>query len=427
MKKIQALLLAITLIFAFCACGEKKGGDFSSDQLSSIIADAEFEKPDSYAYLLSVTINPKFDLYLNAQDDVIAINAVNDDAKSFKDDIDLSDPDLDDVVEKIVKAASAKGFIKGNEPTVTFELSDAKNQQIDTNDILEDAADAVNDAAKDLNLTIKVNIGIKTPSPAESSKPEQNSKPASANTSSQASNSSDVSTSSKAYTSSKASTSNKVTETSKPEDESQEPHIHLYTPANCTKPATCACGATDGKALGHMWENATCKAPKTCHICKKTEGSVGEHDYKDGKCTVCGASNYLNPKTSLKLTEEYVAQKYYVYNETSVYAPGVAFYNDGGFGEGVYCLMLDAMFISEPDADIKNRTPITYNGKKYYRYGAGQSPAYVELTDTEIIITQSSDTVKLVLMADGDLKVTSSTINTYPVGTILSINWNYLK
>ncbi len=405
MKKILALLMAITLIFAFSACGKNN----SSDNLSSTVAGTEFQKPEGYAAVLLVTINPKFELYLDAKNEVMAINAVNDDAKSFKDEIDLSAPALDAVIDEILSAANKKGFVNADKPEISFEVSEVKVAGISESDILSKATSAANKAADALKLGVTVNTSSQATADTESQNTlsADSSKPASDGVSSE--------------------TSSKNTSSPRPDESSSEPHVHLYTPANCTKPATCACGKTDGKALGHMWDKATCKAPKTCHICKVTEGAVGEHDYKDGKCTVCGVSNYLNPKTSLKLTEEYVAQKYFVYDATSVYAPGVSFYNDGGYGEGVYCIMMEAMFTSEPDADIKDRTPITYNGKKYYRCGAGQSPAYVELTDTEIIITQNSDTVKMVLMADGNLKITASTISDFPVDTVLSISWNYLK
>jgi len=37
----------------------------------------------------------------------------------------------------------------------------------------------------------------------------------------------------------------------------------------------------------HSWEEATCKAPKTCSVCKATEGEKGDHSYKDDKCIYC--------------------------------------------------------------------------------------------------------------------------------------------
>ena len=36
------------------------------------------------------------------------------------------------------------------------------------------------------------------------------------------------------------------------------PHEHSWSDATCTEPKKCACGETDGEALGHAWENCEC-------------------------------------------------------------------------------------------------------------------------------------------------------------------------
>ncbi len=212
---------------------------------------------------------------------------------------------------------------------------------------------------------------------------------------------------------------------------------HSYKDATCTTPKTCTkCNATEGNALGHTWKDATCIAPKTCSKCNATEGSVGAHTFADGICTICKTIDKINPKTNLvicgdKSTEEYISKEYAPYDDTTVFAPGLSFYDDGGYGEGVYCLLLDAVFISSdelPVEDMQNRPPIIYNNEKYYRAGAGMSPAEVDLTDTEIIITtQEGNTIKLIMTSDGNLKVTASTKNTYPVGMVMSTQWSYLR
>lgn len=63
------------------------------------------------------------------------------------------------------------------------------------------------------------------------------------------------------------------------------------------------------QAHSHNWQEATCKAPKTCSVCKATEGKIGDHKYSDGKCVYCdtpdtssgenkeepeGYANYIN-------------------------------------------------------------------------------------------------------------------------------------
>jgi len=70
-------------------------------------------------------------------------------------------------------------------------------------------------------------------------------------------------------------------------------HEHKWADATCTDPKTCACGATEGEALGHSWTDATCTAPKTCSVCSETEGEALGHTYDydcDADCNVCGAT-----------------------------------------------------------------------------------------------------------------------------------------
>ncbi len=71
-------------------------------------------------------------------------------------------------------------------------------------------------------------------------------------------------------------------------------HDFTYSPATCTEPAKCSCGATNGSALGHQWSAATCKSAKKCSRCSATEGTADANAHvdanKDGKCDLCGTT-----------------------------------------------------------------------------------------------------------------------------------------
>ena len=68
-------------------------------------------------------------------------------------------------------------------------------------------------------------------------------------------------------------------------------HVHSYTAVvtdpTCTEKGytmyTCRCGdiykMDEVAALGHKWNEATCKRPKTCTVCAQTEGALGNHQY----------------------------------------------------------------------------------------------------------------------------------------------------
>lgn len=396
MKKLFVLLIAVCLLLTLCACG--KTAEDAPTQPSKPSASTgyqeEFVKPSDYAVVLSMKINPRFNLYLNENNHVLSVQAANQDAETVKQHLETTSSDLETVVSGILNASKESGFISSH-ATVTYEIAEVSSAEVDADAVLNHAIAVTESAAETLGLTVAVNADGPT------------------------------------GTSQSSQTTGSTTNTSATTNTTGTTHRHTYNSATCTEPAKCACGAVTGKALGHTWQAATCKAPKTCSRCHLTEGGKAAHTYQNGACTVCGASNLLNPKTNLKIGEEYVSKVYTPEFETDITAPGVCFYDDGGYGEGVYCLLLNATFTCDESlcADIiaSGRKPITYGGKPYYRCGAGMTPAYVTLTDTEMIINADKGTVKLILTGDGNLQVTSSELNSYAVGMVMSISWNGLS
>ena len=72
---------------------------------------------------------------------------------------------------------------------------------------------------------------------------------------------------------------------------------HDWEEATCKDPKTCAkCGKTEGSSLDHEWTEATCSEPKTCELCGKTKGDTLPHTWIEATCTepmtcsVCGAT-----------------------------------------------------------------------------------------------------------------------------------------
>lgn len=415
MKRILALLLCLVLALSFCACG--KADKTSSEKAPSASESTDFVKPEGYASVVVMKINPQFELYLDENNDVLAVHALNDDAKSFEKEIDLTEKGFDKVIAKILAKANEKGFVKAD-ATVTFEAVEKKITTINLIDVLTKASAAANQAATDLQLTLNVNTENKvkdSEATGESDKTDDSSTP---------------SQPTGGQTGGNAPTT----------------HTHKYVGASCTKSGQCSCGSISA-VLGHKWQNATCKTAKKCIVCGLTEGNKGAHDYKNGVCTVCGQkksadntnqnqnenpkpSQNLNPKTDIKWEQEYVSKRYRYWDpeKTAIYSGGFCLYNDEV--DGLYCLVLEAMF---EDVPYEGREPVVFNGKKFYRCGAGQNPHRVELTDTEVIIKncfweeEGTITAKMVLQADGTLKVTYTNTDMFQLNEILSIEWNYLS
>ncbi len=220
MKKILSLILALSLIFALAACGGNK--DTSSDSADTS-SETVFQKPESYASVVLVTINPQLRLYLDENDVVLAVEPINDDAKALTKDLKIEGKEFKAVISEVVSAANESGFIKKG-ATVDFKIEEAITETVDTAEILKDASDSVNEVI----IEEKIEVSIKT------------------------------------------------------EDKT---HVHKFSEPTCQYPATCSCGEAGAPALGHDYKNGKCtrcghadpNAPKLSSV--KTKNGSWEFDF----------------------------------------------------------------------------------------------------------------------------------------------------
>lgn len=67
---------------------------------------------------------------------------------------------------------------------------------------------------------------------------------------------------------------------------------HDWIEATCKSPKICSmCEKTQGKSDSsqHKWNNPTCITPKKCTLCGETEGTIASvHNYENDKCRDCG-------------------------------------------------------------------------------------------------------------------------------------------
>lgn len=257
MKKFSVLILSLVLLLPLCACG-KKGDDLSTSDAEDVYDFATtFVKPTDYAVVLSMKINPHFNIYLDSGNNVLAVEALNEDAETVKKSTKASAADINSVMKSILTAAKDKGFLKDN-AEINLEIAELNSTLLNATDFLSNAASAVKNAANELETTVTVNAA----DAAANGNAAQSNSPTESNT----------------------------TQTSST-NASSTTHKHTYSKATCTEPVKCSCGATTGNALGHSWQAATCQAPKTCTRCGIAEGEKADHTFKNGKCTVCGLLN----------------------------------------------------------------------------------------------------------------------------------------
>ena len=257
MKKLLSALLVLALVLALAACDNI---DTTEEKLA-IPAGGEtdnFTPPADYATVLLVTINPQIRMYLDVQGRVVAVEAVNKDAKKLLKDMALENTHYTEAMERIVAEANAAGYIKST-TVIHVEIDDnKKNPTVDAAEVTRQLQQIVEDTAPDLKVQVKVNLKDRDGKPAQDTAEP----PATA-----------------------------VTEPAPTQCS------HDYREATCFRPATCKlCGETKGEALGHKWKAATCTAPKTCEVCESSDGSPLGHRWKEASCaapktcTVCGAT-----------------------------------------------------------------------------------------------------------------------------------------
>ncbi len=130
MKKCLSGVLAIccVLTFVFCGCKEET---------------VEFTAPAEYASVVQVTINPTVNLYLDANEVILAVEYVNADAKECYEKIEteLVGSNLTAGLNAVIETAEADGFLEKNK-TVTIDVVEAK-QEDKKLEILNTATDSV--------------------------------------------------------------------------------------------------------------------------------------------------------------------------------------------------------------------------------------------------------------------------------------------
>lgn len=225
MKRVLAILAIICMVCLLPAC--KKGEPATSNEPTG----SGFTKPENSVTVLTVTINPQFNLYLDADGKVLAVEAVNADAQSFVDRVVYSNESYETVVKNILSSAKDAGFVQ-EKATVVIRLTESSATDDSQTAILENAKKAATDTAATLQLTLEVS----------------------------AINALTLGTTvhSEATTTNTTVRMPGTTNTTNAPVRTTAAHTHHFTDADCTTPQTCSCGATAGSALGHSYQNGVC-------------------------------------------------------------------------------------------------------------------------------------------------------------------------
>lgn len=257
MKRVLCLLLAITLLIT-CFAGCKKDSNDTTDAPSTPSAnntEVTFQKPENYLSVVLVTINPQFRLYLGADNVVLAVEPVNDDAKSINKKITFENKKASEVVDNLIAVANENGFIK-NEAVIDIKVAEVADKTVAADKILNEVKTAAVEKLEDLKVQVEVTASVEIKDTSDDASSDE---PAS---SSQPSSSSD-----------------------------EKP--------SCSHTKTKAVSVSTGKNIIDSSKLDVVNHNKVCADCGTIVGTQ-KHTVKGTKCTACGQANFATSNTNLR-------------------------------------------------------------------------------------------------------------------------------
>lgn len=114
MKKIFAILLLILLLAALCGCDSQDAGGNLGDIFGGSAAKSQIgdgRKEDS-VLILDITINPKLELYINAQGRITTVRCMNKDAEAVMAAADIINLHYKEGIMAILAQSHAQGFLE---------------------------------------------------------------------------------------------------------------------------------------------------------------------------------------------------------------------------------------------------------------------------------------------------------------------------
>ena len=161
MKRLLTICLTLVMLLSLAACG---GGD----PTSSAPAGDTFVAPEGYASVILVTINPQFKLYLDADGAVLAVEPVNEDAKSIVAPVNTHTGSLKTVMEELVTAVKDGGFVKEEaKAAVTITVAEVAEDAAapDVKAVLQQVKEATDTAFEALEIEADITTATAAPAP----------------------------------------------------------------------------------------------------------------------------------------------------------------------------------------------------------------------------------------------------------------------
>lgn len=148
MKKCLVSILSVCLLLAFVFSGCAK----PTEQSEAFVA------PDNYVTVVQVTINPTVNLYLDAEEVILAVEYVNTDAKECYEKVEtqIIGSKLENGVNVVIDTAAKDGYFAENNK-VTIDIVEAKQEDKKLS-VITTATDTVKSAISENKIQAEVEL-----------------------------------------------------------------------------------------------------------------------------------------------------------------------------------------------------------------------------------------------------------------------------
>ena len=175
-KTFLAMGLLLLLLLCLSACSKEKEtvSDNSeavvesetmepvSETTETQVAMAEDVIPTDYAATIIVTINPQVKLYVDADNTIVGIEYLNEDAKTTYAGIDFSGIIMEEGMKQLIDAAVEKEFLTDGKE-VSIDVSEVRGESYDYEAACSKAEAAVTEAAKNCQIEAVVSAQVSAP------------------------------------------------------------------------------------------------------------------------------------------------------------------------------------------------------------------------------------------------------------------------
>ena len=166
MKKGRIMcFMAFLLILMLGGCGKAdhiEGQPESSTQEEAkdiaTAGAAEDQKPEEYVTAVIVTINPQIEIFLDADDMIVGVAYLNNDARDAFSDLEFTGKPIEEGIEQIVTAAAEKEYLSGG--TINIEVAEVRDAACDYEAVCERAEAAAVKAAEDNQVEAVVSASV---------------------------------------------------------------------------------------------------------------------------------------------------------------------------------------------------------------------------------------------------------------------------